>query len=74
MVQVSIHFIDGSVESFSEDEFFLHGLNELQRQGFEGKALVHELLKDHWKVTPRFVQVSSTTSSGTEVNIRINYS
>lgn len=48
MVKVSISLVNGSLQEYSEGDNFVSRLKLLQSQGYQGKALVHELISDDW--------------------------
>ncbi len=73
MITVSIRFVDGSMQEFSESADFLSTLTELQNQGYKGKELIHELLSDDWGAPPLSVQIKGTKSDGTKTDINILY-
>lgn len=73
MIQVSMKLIDGSLQVWSEDDHFISHLNNLQNQGYDGKALIHELITDDWAAPPVYVYISGETSEGSTVNTNISY-
>ena len=74
MIEVSIKLVDGGLQEYTEGDCFVSRLDSLQRQGYEGKKLVHELITDDWGAPPIYVDITGTTSKGTAINIRIPYS
>lgn len=43
MINVTIRFVDGSLQEFEEDDNFLAKLNALQNAGYKGKQLFNKL-------------------------------
>ena len=52
MIQVSIRFVDGGFQEYSESTDFLSRLTELQNQGYEGRELINTLITDDWGAPP----------------------
>lgn len=69
MIRVTIRFVDGSLQEFTETKSFLLRLAELKEQGYEGKNLVNELITDDWGTPPLFVQIM-----GSGIDFQIPYS
>jgi len=69
MIQVTIRFVDGSLQEFSETKEFLLRLAELKEQGYEDKELIDRLITDDWGAPPVFVEIK-----GSEINLQIPYS
>jgi len=68
MIQVTIRFVDGSLQEFTETNEFLLRLSELKEQGYEGKGLIDSLITDDWGAPPVFVEIK-----GSEINLQIPY-
>lgn len=74
MMKISISFVDGGYDEFEEKNSFGESLLELQNQGYEGKELIHSLLKtDDFAAPPTFVTVKGILTNGTEIDISIPY-
>ncbi|MFT6901176.1 MAG: hypothetical protein ACJAXS_001365 [Colwellia sp.] len=73
MIQVTIRLADGSLDEYSESDGFISNLNSLRKQGFLGKELIHQLITDDWGAPPIVVNITGTTSKGSEVNVKIPY-
>lgn len=73
MIQVSIRFVDGGFQEYSERSDFLSRLTELQNQGYEGKELINTLITDDWGVPPLSVQIRGKGPDGSEVDLQIPY-
>jgi hypothetical protein len=69
MIQVTIRFVDGSLQEFTETKDFLLRFTDLKEQGYEGKDLVNELISDDWSAPPIFVQIK-----GSGIDFQIPYS
>jgi len=69
MIRVTIRFVDGSLQEYTETKDFLLRLSELKEQGYEGKDLVNRLITDDWGAPPVFVQIK-----GSEIDLQIPYS
>ncbi len=69
MIKVTIRFVDGSLQEFSETKEFLSRLAELKEQGYEDKELIDRLITDDWGAPPVFVEIK-----GSEINLQIPYS
>lgn len=69
MIQITIRFVDGSLQEFTETNEFLLRLSELKEQGYEGKGLIDRLITDDWGAPPVFVEIK-----GSEINLQIPYS
>ena len=73
MIKISIRFVDDGYEEYSEPDSFFRQYQELKCQGYEGKALVHELLTDDWGAPPLFVNLSGKLEDGTDIDETISY-
>ncbi len=73
MIHVSIKLVDGGFQEQNEDDEFISQLETLQKQGYEGKGLIHQLITDDWSAPPIYIDITGTTSNGSVVNIRIPY-
>jgi hypothetical protein len=73
MVQVSIRFVDGGFQEYSESSDFLLRLTELQNQGHEGRALINALISDDWGAPPLCVQIKGKGLNGSEIDLQITY-
>ena len=69
MIQVTIRFVDGSLQEVTETKDFLLRLSELKEQGYEGKDLINRLITDDWGAPPVFVQIK-----GSGIDLQIPYS
>ncbi|MCW8825452.1 MAG: hypothetical protein OQK78_03410 [Gammaproteobacteria bacterium] len=74
MIRVTARLVDGGVQEFTEGDSFITRLHLLQKSGYEGKELVHELITDDWGAPPVYVEITGTTSEGENINARIPYS
>jgi hypothetical protein len=52
MVKIKIYYVDGSYNEFEENELILKDLEELEKYGYTGKALLDKLITDDWGVPP----------------------
>ena len=73
MIQVSIRFVDGSFQEYSESSDFLSKLTELQNQGYEGRELINALITDDWGAPPLSVQIKGKRPDESEVDLQIPY-
>ena len=73
MVQVSIRFVDGGFQEYSESSDFLSRLTELQNQGYEGRKLINALISDDWGAPPLSVQIKGKGPNGSEIDLQIPY-
>ena len=73
MIKVSISFVDGGAQDWTEPDSIYSRYLSLRRSGYEGKVLVDELLTDDWGPPPVGVQLSGTLGDGTAVNEYIPY-
>ena len=69
MIHVTIRFVDGSLQEFTESKDFSLRLSELKGQGYEGKDLVDRLIADDWGAPPVSVQIK-----GSGIDLQIPYS
>jgi hypothetical protein len=67
-VTISIHFIDGGFDQWTDSPALLTKLKSLRSRGLEGKALVHELISDDWAAPPKTVVITDD-ATGDEVQI-----
>ncbi|MBT5105772.1 MAG: hypothetical protein HOM20_06265 [Porticoccaceae bacterium] len=74
MIHVSVSLVDGGLQEFMENDSFVERLYRLKNQGYEGRALVHELITDDWGAPPLHVRISGKTSKGHEIDEHIPYS
>lgn len=73
MINVTIRFVDGSLQEFEEDDNFLAKLNALQNAGYKGKQLVNKLITDDWGPPPVLIEIKGKKADGSSVDLRIPY-
>jgi len=73
MVQVSITFVDGGFQEYSESNELLSRFMELQNQGYEGKELINALISDDWGSPPLSVHIKGKLPNGSEIDVQIPY-
>lgn len=55
MVKIEIYSVDGSYQSYEENDSILSELEELEQNGYSGKQLLDRLITDDWGVPPQGV-------------------
>lgn len=73
MVQVTIRFVDRSLQEYSESSDIGSRALELQKQGYEGKELINALISDDWGPPPSSVHIKGKLPNGSEIDLQIPY-
>ena len=63
--------VDGSLQEFYESDSFVRKLRKFEREGYQGKMLVHELISDDWGAPPVYFQVTGVAENGGRIDERI---
>jgi hypothetical protein len=72
-VMVRVHLVNGDLQEFREGGDFLRRLARLEREGLQGRALIHELITDDWGAPPVRVVLSGTDLAGAAFTRSIPY-
>lgn len=73
MIRITIRFVDGGLQEFTESSDFLYRLTKLQDQGYEGKELINNLITDDWGPPPLSVQINGKNPNGSKIDLLIPY-
>lgn len=68
MLKIEINFVDGGAQGYAVPDSKFKELKALQRQGLEGKELIHEWWTDDYGPPPRGISIKGTLDDGTKVN------
>jgi hypothetical protein len=70
---VKVYLVDGSYSEWQAQASILQEHDELVRQGYGGKQLIHRLISDDWGPPPRSVVLAGVAEGGRRVEITIPY-
>jgi len=73
LVTVSIRFVNGSMQEYIENDFFIGKLRKLENQGYRGKSLINILISDDWGAPPISVNIKGKLADGSVINESIRY-
>lgn len=73
MLKVSASLVNGGLQESDEADSIIEQLSSLRREGYEGRALVNELITDDWGAPPVGVRITGTLEDGTIVDEYIPY-
>ena len=73
MLKIEIHLVNGGLLDLEESDSFWHRLVDLQKCGFAGKELIHELISDDWGPPPRLVCIQGSLIDGTKIDVTLPY-
>ncbi|MBI2768352.1 MAG: hypothetical protein HYX47_01910 [Burkholderiales bacterium] len=72
-ITVKVYLVDGSYSESPAQASILEEHDELVRQGYGGKQLIHRLISDDWGPPPRSVVLDGVAEDGQRVEIAIHY-
>lgn len=73
MITISIRFVNGSMQEYTENDFFIGELRKLENQGYRGKSLINILISDDWGAPPTSVNIKGKLADGSVINESIRY-
>jgi hypothetical protein len=73
MIHITVSTVDGGAQDWTESDSFYLRYMFLRQSGYEGKALVHELITDDWGPPPVGVKLTGRLENGTAMNEYIPY-
>lgn len=73
MIKVSANLVNGSLFESNHDSSLYDEYKRLVKQGYSGKALVHELLTDDWGPPPQSVVLKGKDKEGNSIREVIPY-